>query len=290
MLTMEDWWTMSPKEIIDKCNCLEKKLDRAERALKRAGYQEPEWTPPLGLSVQAIRNAWLDAEVGGNSWDGAKAVLDLINKKEISTGKAFQMEPVDPGTMTQDEALDAVMASADQVEALARVLREAYAKHDGDAPEVYPILGFRIEARAAIAHLSKRPEVSTKPVDLWTVITSIVDVRVDCDGCDYVEVDRTSVSDLEVALRPWLRDPGGCELDVTAIEIANIIHTASVGAISETWKCTAAQRVLDLCRKRIRECKECAGLKQRLHHAAVAWNAVRSHEAIDALDAALEGE
>lgn len=46
----------------------------------------------------------------------------------------------------------------DEVEALARVLREAYAKHDGDAPEVYPILGFRIEARAAIAHMRKRPE------------------------------------------------------------------------------------------------------------------------------------
>lgn len=240
------------------------KLDRAERALKRAGYQEPEWKPPLGLSVQAIRNAWLDAEVVGNSWDGAKAVLDLINKKEISTGKAFQMEP---GTMTQDKALDVVMAGVDQVEALARVLDKwhvctptdghyaiensegifgGWRSHDG-LEEICEI------HNAAIAHLAKRPEVSTKPVDLWAVITSIVDVRVDCDGCDYVEIDRTSVSDLEVALRPWLRDPVGFELDVhpDQLDLYKWVTEPDGGYAY------AAQQAIDLCRSRISPTYEC---------------------------------
>ncbi len=202
-------------------------LDRAERALKRAGYQEPEWKPPLGKAPRFAEKCPKCFDTGTIMMvGGPPQACDC--KKEISTGKAFQMEP---GTMTQDKALGVVMAGVDQVEALARVLREAYAKHDGDAPEVYPILGFRIEARAAIAHLAKRPEglptaeeikyLPGKPhvfnnelliaayKALKTRHALEWDDETNKDGWQRVlDVVRNATYE---TLRPWLRDPVGCD-------------------------------------------------------------------------------
>lgn len=266
---------------------LTEKLDRAERASVPVKVR-------FEVTEKDMRAVW--HESGG--------IDDLMRKiKDYLAAHAVIDAPA---------SVPSVAPTADQVEALARVLHVAW---NGDKYE-WDDLGndiqehHRIIARAAIAHLSKRPEglptaeeikyLPGKPHvfnnELLIAAYKALKTRhalewgdeTNKDGWQRVlDVVRNATYE---TLRPWLRDPGGCELDVTAIEIANIIHTASVGAISETWKCTAAQRVLDLCRKRIRECKECAGLKQRLHHAAVAWNTVRSHEAIDALDAALEGE
>lgn len=61
--------------------------------------------------------------------------------------------------MTTGEALGAVLASEDEVEALARVLRETHAKTCGKVPDAYELDGFRNDAIfAAIAHMRQRPE------------------------------------------------------------------------------------------------------------------------------------
>jgi len=158
---------------------------------------------------------------------------------------------------------DAVLASVpsvptdDQVEALARVLREAW----GGSPKLYTE-SWRNAARAAIAHLSKRPE------GLPTLMQ--------IEDAYYADPDRTT-EPIEFTLdylRPWLRDPVGCELDVTAEEVFDEGCRAYMQSSGITTKPemdrddrAEVQAVIDLCRSRIRpvfECKECAKKDTRI--------------------------
>jgi len=145
-------------------------------------------------------------------------------------------------------------------------------------------------AVAAIAHLNTRPEGLPTAKSLGAIgREKYADLnRRTPEHYDEYHFEYVAKAIL-TALRPWLRDPVGCDLDVTEQAIRNAwLDGEHVG---NTWD--AARKVLDLCRSRIRpvyECKECSGLKQRLHHAAVAWRKFRDDEASDALDAALEGE
>lgn len=69
---------------------------------------------------------------------------------------------------------------------------------------------------------------------------------------------------IRAALAPWLREPVGWELDVTAQAIRNAWLDAEAGG--DSWD--AAEAILDLCRSRIRpvmECKECAYKQTRIH-------------------------
>lgn len=99
------------------------------------------------------------------------------------------------------------------------------------------------------------------------------------------------------ALRPWLREPTGWELDVTAEQIIATSKEAhdrccetEDGINKSDWEVACA--VLDLCRSRIRptfECKECAN-RTRVADAAIR-NAVDGIEAyLRDARAALEGE
>jgi len=268
---------------------------------------EPVWDEVVSANVvEAAATAIRDRVLAGGA--ALPTIQCMAENQGYSTEPPTMPTPL-PSTI---EALN-----FDQVEALARVLEAAYSSWLYMEPKspAEPIGdAYLAEARAAIAHLStpqpikcifcdfkgdslaalkehsahcekhplySRPEVSTKPIDLWSVITSIVDEQVDCNGCDYVEMDRTDVSDLEVALRPWLRDPVGWELDVTAGEIMHACTTNMNGY----------EAVIDLCRSRIRptyECKECA--KERKRGDKWADDAVKMAGMINAARAALEGE
>jgi len=162
---------------------------------------------------------------------------------------------------------DAVLAGVagvpiDQVEALARVFRDEHAKVMGTDALSYGLTVFCAYARVAIAHLNTRPEGLPTAKSLGAIgREKYADLnRRTPEHYDEYHFEYVAKAIL-TALRPWLRDPVGCDLDVRAIDMANIMHTASVGAVSETWKDTAAQRILDLCRSRqkpVYECKECA--------------------------------
>lgn len=71
----------------------------------------------------------------------------------------------------------------------------------------------------------------------------------------------SGITAILAALAPWLREPVGWELDVTAEELSDIllpVHRQSVTVMQAT------RTILDLCRSRIRptfECKECAVIR-----------------------------
>lgn len=143
---------------------------------------------------------------------------------------------------------------ADQVEALARVLNDAYQPIDGDNP-ISRAAGTHWPrmARAAIAHIAKRPEGLPTAEGLRATHRQ------------YIEAYRKGKNDGSMCptdfaleyLRPWLRDPVGFELDVTAKQMMELYYEKGHALPS-------MQAVLDLCRSRISpvyECKECAKLR-----------------------------
>ncbi len=146
---------------------------------------------------------------------------------------------------------------ADQVEALARVLREASTGNKNNQPAA----GIWIkEARAAIAHLNTRPEGLPTAEQLKAAHMQYAQ--------DY-EAGKNDgslcASDFALDyLRPWLRDPVGFELDVTAEEMA-MAYKDNVGGDGLLYGGLCA--MLALCRSRIRpvyECKECAKLVAKI--------------------------
>ncbi len=92
------------------------------------------------------------------------------------------------------------------------------------------------------------------------------------------------------ALRPWLRQPTGWELDVTPNEAMRAYCETYHEGAQKDW-----QAVLDLCRSRIRptfECAECAKMKEqrKAFRKIVIDGAEEVRNRIDAARAALEGE
>lgn len=91
------------------------------------------------------------------------------------------------------------------------------------------------------------------------------------------------------ALRPWLRQPTGWELDVTPNEAMRAYCETYHEGAQKDW-----QAVLDLCRSRIRptfECAECAKVKAERDAFCRSWDDCRNRLCvIRNLCAALEGE
>jgi len=207
-----------------------------------------------------IRDAVLAGVAGGtfHPCDTVPGTDELIQTQKdvidvVADAYGMKAKPIDP--------------HADQVEALARVLHKSqdafycrYGDHATKFDDYTPL--WRTMAHAAIAHLNTRPEGLPTAKSLGAIgREKYADLnRRTPEHYDEYHFEYVAKAIL-TALRPWLRDPVGCDLDVRAIDMANIMHTASVGAVSETWKDTAAQRILDLCRSRqkpVYECKECA--------------------------------
>jgi len=217
---------------------------------------------------------------------------------------------------TQDQLPKQLSSSADEVETLARVLQSAYSKHIGYWPDFetwtsYRQEGFRAEARTAIAHLRERSAV-TVPQGV-PEIKALREIGINAylmheqakrenAGC-MVGPMGAAADAIRAALAPWLREPVGWELDVTAQAIRNAWLDAEAGG--DSWD--AAEAILDLCRSRIRpvfECKECAYKQTRIHQLEgwvgalrerryrAEWDAGRCASKVGAVrcDAALEGE
>ena len=298
-------------------------------------------------AVSAERDALkaeLAAIIEATEQDGCDTALDAVKQLRAHTDtikwreaysddafKALHAElaalrerasvPVPEGLPTAEEL--ALMPSDDEVEKLARVLCR-WDAHDAPHEDSWTTTllldqnAYRHMARAAIAHLSTRPEglptadeikyLPSKPHvfnnELLIAAYKALKTRhaLEWDGDTnkdgwqrVVDVVRTATYE---TLRPWLRDPVGWELDVRAIDIANIIYTASVGAVSEKWKDTAAQRILDLCRSRIRpvfECKECEQWSKDWDSQSKAYEILsksnsKACKQINTIRAALEGE
>jgi len=183
---------------------------------------------------------------------------------------AYELTSQNEALEQERDALRAKLQPTDQVEALARVLEEATAEGFEEEHRTY----MRRHARAAIAHLSTRPEGLPTADDLWRLICSIEEMQYDWKGIEYIELEQGDMSNLLTALRPWLRDPVGCELDVTAEEVFDEGCRAYMQSSGITTKPemdrddrAEVQAVIDLCRSRIRpvfECKECAKKDTRI--------------------------
>lgn len=170
---------------------------------------------------------------------------------------------------------------ADEVEALARVLYNV--KHHGwtwDKAKAHCVE----QARAAIAHMRKRPE-GLPTADLLKTIaiafyqySGVAEMVLD-------KHDEARFGRILAALTPYLGDPvGKPELDVTAVEAMDLYY-------EKGHVLPSMQAVLDLCRSRIRpvyECKECANWKA--HAAAIEDSSFDMIKRINLARAALEGE
>lgn len=153
--------------------------------------------------------------------------------------------------------------------------------------ELQRVTAERDDARAelaAIAHLRKRPEGLPTAEEIGRV--SYWSQSPGSPDWDWSVTGNAILS----ALAPWLREPVGWELDVTADDALRVYarnHKSILGM----------QAVLDLCRSRIRpvyECKECAKKEAEYQDLINATNdeAERINRAIDAINtalAALEG-
>lgn len=182
---------------------------------------------------------------------------------------------------TQDQLPKQLSSSADEVETLARVLRAQYWGEDRWDGEILNAnkedwLGV---ARAAIAHTRKRPEGLPTAEEIGRV--SYWSQSPGSPDWDWSVTGNAILS----ALAPWLREPVGWELDVTAEEMYDKWNDFTCDEER------SFQAVLDLCRSRIRptfECKECADNK-RLADAAIISERVATAR-INAARAALEDE
>jgi hypothetical protein len=116
-------------------------------------------------------------------------------------------------------------------------------------------------ARAAIAHLSKRPEGLPTAEELDRIAEAAFDAN---DGTKFAAT--RAILDY---LRPWLRNPAGCELDVTIDAAMKAYLNECMVNSGRMAECRGdgISGVLDLCRSRIRpvyECKECAKLRDEV--------------------------
>lgn len=244
---------------------------------------------PAGVpSVEKLHDigekAYYRAEFGDTNRSRVVAIRDAI-----LAGLAAEM--------TTGEALGGVLASEDEVEALARVLCDNWKNdagegiHNGTYDRGHCREEWNNTARAAIAHSRKRPEGLPTRDDIANIIRGEAKVI----PLDAPMITRKADAILD-AFTPYLRDPvGKPELDVTAEELENAWRRTSGSSLD------AFRVVLDLCRSRIRptfECKECAGFAEQVAEQARKTEdlerrvaiIVQAKQHLDAARAALEGE
>jgi len=208
----------------------------------------------------------------------AQAEIELADKafyvREFAAVSAERDALREQASVPQPSSNTGQLPTADQVEALARVLREASTGNKNNQPAA----GIWIkEARAAIAHLNTRPEGLPTADEFNTHFASI-----DCGLFEHEVIEL-----IYDYLRPWLRDPVGCELDVHPDQLELYKWVTEPDGGYEY----AAQQAIDLCRSRIRpvfECKECAKLRDEVTF----WKRenVASNNKMLAARAALDGE
>jgi hypothetical protein len=271
---------------------------RAERDAFRAKLQrvtdhKQTITEGYKAEIAALRErASVPVKVrwGGDTYDYDRLAEELSNGNQWCWNgmmvehafKAFASHAV----IDAPVGVPSVDPTTDQVEALARVLEDATAEGFEEEHRTY----MRRLARAAIAHLSTRPEGLPTAEELAKVARntwhklSATHSRLRWEDAPELDKQRFSAcaEAILAALRPWLRDPAGWELDVTEQAIRNAWLDGE--AVGNSWD--AARKVIDLCRSRIEpvyECKECVGkdAKLRALDKAIADLATR---------AALEGE
>jgi hypothetical protein len=214
----------------------------------------------------------------------AQAEIELADKafyvREFAAVSAERDALREQASVPQPSSNTGQLPPADQVEALARVLREASTGNKNNQPAA----GIWIkEARAAIAHLNTRPEGLPTAEQLKAAHMQYAQ--------DY-EAGKNDgslcASDFALDyLRPWLRDPVGFELDVHPDQLELYKWVTEPDGGYEY----AAQQAIDLCRSRIRpvfECKECAKLRDEVTF----WKRenVASNNKMLAARAALDGE
>ncbi len=298
---------------LEQCKTPESPETEAERERKaliadRLGVPSGGFLGPHVLNAlderDHLRKAHSEADNSANNMYNANVVLSKeIHSVRLELGMAMQaVKNLEIACEQSENELKALKAATSGGEVyvtgngapLSTIQRMAENQGYSTEPPAMPTpLPSTIEALnfdpPAIAHLSTRPEglptadeLAKIGADAWNA----------CAGERHLGVrDRARATAIRDALRPWLRDPVGCELDVTAEEWAD--KCREFWTISVKTKDAFDLELKDFIKSRIRpayECKECAGLKQRLHHAAVAWRKIRDDEASDALDAALEGE
>ncbi len=208
------------------------------------------------------------------------------------TGTTYRRNPANDGFVD--------MPTPAQVEALARALHDADESHskryytwESRAESIHE--DYKVTARAAIAHLSRRPEGLPTAEELAEIVHEVI-----MNPSLKSPVSPHIVEAILTALRPWLRDPVGWELDdVDAVELGKRIdhnrieylkHNQSEESYFKIMGETAIDYLTDERIRPVYECQDCAKLRQKLHYAAEAWRKIRNGEDIDALDFALEGE
>lgn len=288
--TADDDYNAHAKHYAKKCAALRKELEQcktpespeteAERERKaliadRLGVPSGGFLGPHVLKaldeLEHLRKAHSEADNSAKNMYNANVVLSKeIYSVRLELAALRERANVDP--------------PADQVEALARVLHAAWnVKRFGVAPKWEDSTvqdAYRDEARAAIAHLNTRPEglpTAEELLDRWA---------------EFSVSEDTKEQFYLAALRPWLRDPVGCELDVGPIAMLKAFNAAPKGGVHRNVDDVEGMKaVLDLCRARIKpvyECKECAGLRDEVAF----WKRenVASNNKMLAARAALEGE
>jgi len=232
-------------ETLDENNRLDRELDEARKRI--AEMESPIRVPFSDEQIERMARAFWDryAPFDASSEDAIRAAL-----------AAGGLEPCVVPEYEPDGV--ALMPSDDEVEKLARAIWKSYENlYCRSGVHMVPFEENRAawftQARAAIAHLATRPEGLPTAEELAEIVHEVI-----MNPSLKSPVSPHIVEAILAALRPWLRDPVGFELDVTADEMSkevNRLHAEGYG------QSTITAKLLDLCRSRIRpvyECKECA--------------------------------
>jgi len=165
-------------------NRLDRELDEARQVLKqplRAPFSDEQ------IDKMAREASWSIGGWGYDNWDKGL----MRDPWRAAVRRALAAGGLDPCPVPEYDPADvALTPSADEVDALARVMADAWANSQGNKPPVYLMDGYIAEARAAIAHLrptqghvlrdrlvEARRKVENQRVELARLNATVSDLR-----------------------------------------------------------------------------------------------------------------